>query len=44
MNAYSAGTSAVLHLTPDGGNYFTGFTPLKPRADDYPEDNAPVSF
>ena len=44
MSAFSAGTSTVLHKQPDGTMYFTGFTPLEPRADDYPQDNAPVSF
>jgi murein DD-endopeptidase MepM/ murein hydrolase activator NlpD len=44
MNAFSAGTSSVLHMGPDGTTYFTGFTPLEPRTDDYPQDNAPVTF
>jgi hypothetical protein len=44
MNAFQAGTGSVLHSEPDGTNYFTGFTPLAPRKNDYPQDNAPVSF
>jgi hypothetical protein len=44
MNAFSAGTTAVVHTDPDGTLSFTGFTPLAPRTDDYPQDDAPVSF
>ena len=44
MNSFSAGTSTKLHLEPNGTTYFTGFTPLEPRTDDYPQDNAPVTF
>ena len=44
MNAFSAGTSAVVHKQPDGSDNYTGFTPLEPRTDDYPQENAPVSF
>ncbi len=44
MNAFSAGTTAVVHTEPDGTLSFTGFTPLAPRTDDYPQDDAPVSF
>jgi hypothetical protein len=44
MNAFSAGTSTLMHPGPDGTTYFTGFTPLEPRTDDYPQDNAPVTF
>ncbi len=44
MKSFFAGTSAVLHSGPNGTISFTGFTPLEPRTDDYPEDNAPVTF
>jgi murein DD-endopeptidase MepM/ murein hydrolase activator NlpD len=44
MNAFSAGTSATLDQRPDKTTYITGFTPLEPRTDDYPQDNAPVNF
>ena len=44
MKAFSAGTGAVLHQEPGGAIYFTGFTRLEPRTDDYPQDNAPVTF